>query len=267
MIYGAHFLLYSKDAEADRAFLRDILRFQAVDIGHGWLLFNMPPAELGVHPGSGEFVQERLGHRMIGATLYLMCDDLRARIRLLKSHGIQSAKIVKADWGSSTMVVLPSGAAIGLFQPTHALAFGRANHAPDLSRRRHSCRAERRMKASPDALFLAWTQQFDRWFAAPGSVVMTGAEGSVFFFETEFQGTRHPHYGRFLRVRENRLVQLTWLSSGTQGAETVVTVKLTPDKKGTRLQLIHAGFPDAESKSRHQEAWPMVLEQLDQRIR
>jgi catechol 2,3-dioxygenase-like lactoylglutathione lyase family enzyme len=119
MITGAHFLLYSKDADADRQFLRDVLGFRGVDAGEGWLIFALPPAEIAVHPSSENFVQRHAEHELLGAVLYLMCDDLASSTKALEQKGVTTTEVEKADWGIKTTIRLPSGGEIGLYQPTH----------------------------------------------------------------------------------------------------------------------------------------------------
>jgi len=111
MISGAHVVVYSKNAEADRAFFRDVLGFESVDAGHGWLIFALPPAEAAFHP-SEEDVHE----------LYFMCDDLKTEMAALAKKGVTCSKVEEARWGSITKMRLPSGANVGLYQPKHPTA-------------------------------------------------------------------------------------------------------------------------------------------------
>jgi len=122
MIIGAHFLLHSRDPEADRGFFRDILGFPFVDIGHGWLIFGMPPAEAAIHPFEASTALHRMGNEMLSAVLYLMCDDLGAFIAALQAKNVTCAEIQETNWGIVTTLSLPSGASIGLYQPKHATA-------------------------------------------------------------------------------------------------------------------------------------------------
>ncbi len=118
MIFGAHVIVYSKDAMADRAFLRDILGFASVDAGHGWLIFALPPAEVAVHPAEDDDRHE----------LYFMCDDLRAEISTLREKGVRCSEVQEARWGSVTKIGLPGGSDVGLYQPKHPSALARTSN-------------------------------------------------------------------------------------------------------------------------------------------
>ncbi len=109
MVSGAHFVVYSKDPEADRAFFRDVLGLNSVDAGHGWLIFALPPAEAAFHPSDAKGIHE----------LYFMCDDLSAEIVSLAKKGVRCSEVREERWGSITRMPLPSGAELGLYQPKH----------------------------------------------------------------------------------------------------------------------------------------------------
>lgn len=125
MIRGAHFLIYSRDPDADRAFFRDVLELRSVNLGHNWLIFALPPAELAVHPADSNFVQKHAEHELLGSVLYLMCDDLDKTMESLKAKSVPCALVSKAEWGAFTIVRLPSGGEIGLYQPAHQTAITR----------------------------------------------------------------------------------------------------------------------------------------------
>ena len=109
MIYGAHVVLYSADAAADRAFFRDILEYPFVDAGHDWLIFALPPAELAVHPADEPGAHE----------LFLMCDDVAAFVARMTALGVECTDLHTERWGSITKIRLPGGGALGVYQPTH----------------------------------------------------------------------------------------------------------------------------------------------------
>ena len=114
MISAAHIVVYTKNAESDRAFFRDILGFKSVDAGHGWLVFALPPAEAAFHPCDENGTHE----------LYFICDDLKAEIASLARKHVKCSDVQEARWGSITKLRLPGGGAIGLYQPRHPLAIG-----------------------------------------------------------------------------------------------------------------------------------------------
>src|SRR5689334_13991249 len=110
MITGAHSIIYSKNPEADRAFLRDILQLPNVDVGGGWLIFALPPAEVAVHPAEKNDVHE----------FYLMCDDVEALIAEMAAQGTECSPVQNQGWGLLTQLTLPGGGKLGIYQPRHA---------------------------------------------------------------------------------------------------------------------------------------------------
>lgn len=115
MFIGAHTILYSSDADADRAFFGDVLNFDSVDAGGGWLIFGLPPGELACHPSEGTSSYE----------LYLMCEDVYATVEALRAKGVEfTQEISDQGWGLLTAIKTPSGSELGLYQPKHPTAIG-----------------------------------------------------------------------------------------------------------------------------------------------
>jgi hypothetical protein len=108
MIFGAHIILFSTDADADREFLGTIFGLDHVDAGGGWLIFGLPPAEVAVHPDEAP-----------GAQLYLMCDDLDAEIARLGELDVECSAAEQLPWGSMITVRMPGGGDLGVYQPRH----------------------------------------------------------------------------------------------------------------------------------------------------
>jgi catechol 2,3-dioxygenase-like lactoylglutathione lyase family enzyme len=112
MISGAHVIVYSENAEADREFFRDVLGFKSVDAGYGWLIFALPPAEAAVHPADESGSHE----------LYFMCDNLADEMASLAKKGVECSRVQEQRWGSITRMKLPGGSEVGLYQPKHPTA-------------------------------------------------------------------------------------------------------------------------------------------------
>jgi catechol 2,3-dioxygenase-like lactoylglutathione lyase family enzyme len=124
LISGVHAMIFSRDAEADRAFFRDALGLDSVDSGGGWLIFALPPAEVGIHP-----TEEKDHHE-----LYLLCEDIEATAKELERKSVPLKRpFDEARWGRVTEITLPGGGRIGLYQPKHALAHARTGPSPATS--------------------------------------------------------------------------------------------------------------------------------------
>jgi hypothetical protein len=110
MLIGAHSIIYSAKPDADRDFLRDVLKLTHVDVGRGWLIFGLPPSEVAVHPSENSSAHE----------LYLMCDDIEAFIAEMKTHNVNCGPAESQPWGLLTHMTLPGGGTLGVYQPRHA---------------------------------------------------------------------------------------------------------------------------------------------------
>ena len=124
MLTGAHTIIYSTKPDVDRGFLRDALKLTHVDVGHGWLIFGLPPSEVAVHPSQGSSAHE----------LYLMCDDVAAFVAEMRARAITCGPVQNQGWGLVTQLTLPGGGVLGVYQPRHARPAPMSGRAPAKTR-------------------------------------------------------------------------------------------------------------------------------------
>lgn len=130
------------------------------------------------------------------------------------------------------------------------------------------CSVPRVIRASPERVFRAWTDpdRARRWLANGGELVLQPHAGGLFFLDMVYGNHTYPHYGRYLRVEPNRHLEFTWVSQGTLGKETIVSVTFEPDAGGTKVTLVHRGLPDEKLREDHRGGWAELLEWLESRL-
>ncbi len=144
MIIGSHSIIYSKNPDADRGFLRDVLKLPNVDVGGGWLIFGLPPSEVAIHPSEHNDVHE----------FYLVCDHIRAFVVEMKKHDILCSPVQETGWGLLTHLKLPGGGSLGVYEPKHArprtirVAKSRADPGRQTTTRRRNASAKVRDRKS-----------------------------------------------------------------------------------------------------------------------
>jgi uncharacterized protein YndB with AHSA1/START domain len=131
-----------------------------------------------------------------------------------------------------------------------------------------SCTVPRTIKASPERVFRAWTEaeRARPWLSNGGDLILQPHKGGLFFLDMIYGGHTYPHYGRYLQVETNRLLEFTWVSQSTLGKETIVRVDFEADGSGTKVTLTHKGLPDEKNKTDHEGGWTEILQWLEERI-
>jgi uncharacterized protein (TIGR02246 family) len=249
MIDGSHVILYSRDPEADRRFLRDVLRLPHVDVGHGWLIFGLPPAEVAVHPADGDERQE----------LYLMCPDVDRFMADMSARGIVCAPVSDQRWGRLTRVTLPGGGALGVYEPRHARPPAPGAHpvpASDASASRET------IVAAYSALLEAWNardaERFAACFTADATVI--GFDGSMMQGRTDvasqvgaiFASHQTAHYVAQVRAITDLATGVTLLQAGV-GMHPADSETLNP-KVNALQTLIFTGATKNETNAMAHEA-------------
>jgi len=139
MITGSHTIIYSKDAGADRRFLKDVLKLPSVDVGGGWLIFGLPPSEVAFHPSDKNNEHE----------FYLICEDVEGLIKTLKQRGVRCGPVQNESWGRLTEVSLPGGGTIGIYEPRHARPASGSSTNPSAKKLAVAKKAKKKAAARP----------------------------------------------------------------------------------------------------------------------
>jgi predicted enzyme related to lactoylglutathione lyase/uncharacterized protein YndB with AHSA1/START domain len=262
-----HVEIFVSDPLKSKAFYEEVLGFTTTAVQSGkYVWMRLGDKQIMLRPGRGGVNGKAFDESQYNVVL--CSDDAAAELERLQARGLE----VRGDDQGCPTFADPDGNWFQLIGTDGSFPGPRGAPAPacppDLSARPGIAVATRAMRAGPGALYRAWTEAFDVWFAVPGSVTMVAEIDRPYFFETLFDGQRHPHYGRFLRLERDREVAMTWVTGATGGAETVVTATLEalPHDGGTSLRVEHAGFADEAARERHAKAWPLVLAHMDERI-
>ncbi len=262
----------------DLQFFKDLVNGLAVlferqhaDIGDYpvWQTSMAPPGYIErLFPGIVAFTVDVASVDMVSKLHQSFSEDDR---RSIARHLARSAKEDARTIAAKIIHALDGADAAAFAKPTQA-ADKSAIPRPDHTARPLQVTCETRINAEPAAVYAAWTDKFDIWFAQPGTLSMVVEPGRPYFFYNRTEWGRHPHYGRFLELIENELVEMTWLTGdgtprGAQGAETILRVELAPMDNATQLRLTHSGFVSEDSQRAHDENWPLALEELDKALR
>ena len=147
----------------------------------------------------------------------------------------------------------------------------RSSALPYFDSRQRQCSWEGLINATPEKVYEAWTSKFDLWFGQPGETFMTPEVDKAYFFYNKKEWGRHPHYGRFTELVQNKIIEMTWLTGngddvGTEGAETLIRVELEARDNGTFMKMTHSGFKNERSQKGHDENWPYAFEELEKAL-
>jgi uncharacterized protein YndB with AHSA1/START domain len=130
------------------------------------------------------------------------------------------------------------------------------------------CAVPRVIRARADRLFRAWTdpEKARPWLTNGGDLILQPHVGGLFFLDMVYNGHTYPHYGRYLQVVTDTLLEFTWMSQGTLGKESLVRVAFEPQGESTKLTITHSGLPDEKNRADHEGGWTEILGWLEERL-